>query len=90
MESGQNIEMTGVQVTARAQVVPLQGYESTTISFQGQVQLFITPSEQATLKVHFLERRVIQEPVKLPHESSIQPVIVFVFRMIDHIEISHQ
>jgi hypothetical protein len=79
-----------VQLAAGEQVIPLQGYESTINSFQGQVQLFIAQSEQTTLKVYFLERRVIQEPVKLLHESYVQLIIVFVFGMIDHIEITYQ
>jgi hypothetical protein len=44
--------------------------------------------EQAALKANLFQQSFIEEFAELSHSPPVQPAIVFIFGLIDHIEIS--
>jgi hypothetical protein len=71
----------------RLELFPLCANEHTVNSFQGRMGALLAPGEKSALEVNLLERRIIQESTKLPHQSLVKVAIVLVFHFIVNMEL---
>jgi hypothetical protein len=67
--------------------LPVVGEEDVIDTFERGVLLLIVPCEQPSIEVSLLQRCVVQETVKLPHQPGVDTIVVLILCMINHIEV---
>jgi hypothetical protein len=72
----------------RVEVLPTSGDKGSVNAFQHRVGVLVAPSEQVTMQMNFLQRRLGEEAPKLAHESPVEKIVVFILRSVDHIEVA--
>jgi hypothetical protein len=77
-----------MQIIVGEHALPLIGDKNSIDPFEHRVCMLIALGKQMTRQVQLFLGRLAEETHELPHEPSIDPVVVLALHMVNHIEVS--